>query len=185
MTAPLLPPPPPPPPGSPSWSPQTQPPPPPPPGGEVWSIEPATKRSRRRLWLVGGLVAVIVAGGVTLGLALTRSSPAKLQIHGSMSLLDTSGDGILVTGDKTCTGSGGYSDIQAGAEVVISDDKGATLAITHLTGGGGLRTSCVFSFATEVPAGKGFYGVTVSHRGTVKMSEAEVAYAAVSLGNES
>jgi hypothetical protein len=43
----------------------------------------------------------------------------------------------------------------------------------------------VFSFATEVPAGKGIYGVTVSHRGTVKMSEAEVAYAAVSLGNES
>jgi hypothetical protein len=135
------------------------------------------------MWLVGGLVAVIIAGGVTLGLALTTSAPAKLQIHGSMSLLDTSGDGILVTGDKTCTGSGGYSDIQAGAEVVISDDKGATLAITHLTGGGGLSVSCVFSFATEVPAGKGFYGVTVPHRGTVKMSEAEVTQAALSLGS--
>jgi hypothetical protein len=159
------------------------PPPPPPPGGGTWGVEPTPKRSRKRLWLVAALVAVVVAGGIAIGLAVTRSSAAKLQINGTMSLLDTSGDGIQVTGDKTCTGSGGYSDIQAGAEVVISDDKGATLAITHLTGGGGLSISCVFSFAAEVPAGKGFYGVTVSHRGTVKMSEAEVAHAAVSLGN--
>jgi len=100
-----------------------------------------------------------------------------------MSLVDTDGGGIQMTGDKTCAGSGGYSDIQAGAEVVISDDNGATLAITHLTGGSGLSTSCEFSIATKVPAGKGFYGVTVSHRGTVKMSEAEVTNAAVSLGN--
>ena len=66
MTAPPLPPPP---PGSPSWDATSS-------DGELWSVERAAKRSRKRLWLVGGLVAVIVAGGVTVGLALTSSSPA-------------------------------------------------------------------------------------------------------------
>jgi hypothetical protein len=52
-----------------------------------------------------------------------------------------------------------------------------------MTGGAGLGVSCVFSFSTEVPAGKSFYGVTVSHRGTIKFSEVEMAHASVTLGD--
>jgi hypothetical protein len=145
--------------------------------------EDAPKRSRKRLWLIGGIVAAVAVAGVTTGLVATSSSPAKLRVNGTMSLLDTDGSGIRAAGDKTCSGSGGYSDIQEGAEVVISDDQGATLVITHLTGGSGSSLACVFDFTAQVPAGKHFYGVTVSHRGTVKMTEAEVSHAAVSLGN--
>ena len=82
-----------------------------------------------------------------------------------------------------CKTTEGYSDIASGASVVISDDKANTLAITDL-GAGNFDANgvCVFDFTASVPAGKGFYGISVTHRGTVKFSEADVRHPALTLG---
>jgi len=146
--------------------------------------EPPTPAPRKRYWHPAMWIGVAVAAAVTAGLLITMTSgsgSATVTVHGTMTLTDSSGG---VTGETPCNGSGGYSDIADGAQVVISDDTGKTLTIVQLTGGVGFAgVSCVFDFTAKVPAGKSYYGVTVTHRGTVKMSEAELATAAVTLGN--
>jgi hypothetical protein len=42
-------------------------------------VPEAPKRSRKRLWLIGGIVAAVAVAGVTIGLIAT-SSPAKLSV---------------------------------------------------------------------------------------------------------
>ncbi|TQS29098.1 hypothetical protein [Microbispora sp. KK1-11] len=86
---------------------------------------------------------------------------------------------------QTCVMDGGYSDIRQGAQVVVSDEKGTTIAIGNLGEGTldlpnlqawGTR-SCVFPFLVKAPAGRRFYGVEVSHRGRLQYTEAQLAEA--------
>ena len=70
----------------------------------------------------------------------------------------------------------GYDDIAEGAQVVITDQFGATVAIGELEAGiismGG---TYLFQFTVrDVPPGKRFYGVEVSHRGRVQYDEAKL-----------
>ena len=92
-------------------------------------------------------------------------------------------DSATGTAGDLCSGTGGYDDIANGAEVVISDDTGHTLDITTLTAGSIVSSACDFKFESTIPAGKGFYGITVTHRGTVKFTETEMQNPALTLGN--
>ncbi|HEX4432838.1 MAG TPA: hypothetical protein VHZ96_26430 [Frankiaceae bacterium] len=107
------------------------------------------------------------------------SRPAPIQVAGTLTMAHVTGE---VQG-SSCQPGGGYHDIRPGAEVVISDDAGHTLAITQL-GQGQIDNSyrCRFKFAASVPAGKHFYGVEVTHRGVVKFAESELGHAALTLG---
>lgn len=115
----------------------------------------------------------------------THTAPSTVALVGSMSLTTaeswTSG-GHLNVGDR-CRSEAGYDDIAPGAEVVISDDAGRTLAITQL-GAGHISQgfNCRFPFRTRVPAGKGFYGIEVTHRGVIKFPERAIGHVVLTLG---
>lgn len=111
---------------------------------------------------------------------------ATFTAQGSVTLTDD--DGVFVNGDangpgRECTGTGGFDDIKAGAQVVVKDADGTTLATGNL--GEGATTNkanfadryetCEFEFRVAgVPEGQSFYGVEVSHRGELQKTEAEM-----------
>jgi hypothetical protein len=64
---------------------------------------------------------------------------------------------------------GGYNDIVAGAQVVIEDGTGSTLATTDLRGGTLGMHGCTFTFEADVLDAP-FYRITVTHRGAVTYS---------------
>lgn len=106
-------------------------------------------------------------------------------VVGTVTLTDPTGYTARTLGaGERCTGQDGYDDIAAGAGVVVADDAGRTLALGRLAGGrlSGSSFYCVFRFRVSVPAGLRFYGVTVSHRGTVKVAESDLGSVALSLG---
>lgn len=149
--------------------------------------------SNKRLFIVLGIVAVLIVGAVVGAIVATTggASGRKITVHGTMVLSDVEGftaddpntDSTSYGVTGPCHTTSGYTDIAEGTEVVISDDAGKTLSIGRL-GAGSFNSdgACSFPFTMTVPAGKRFY-ITVSHRGTVKMPEAEVTKAALSLGS--
>lgn len=153
---------------------------------------PATHRGNRRgrgpLIALGGAAILGIAALIYfLGSGSSGTGPggkSTIAVNGQMVLQDPSGftsDGT--TGDQ-CDGSGGYNDIDQGAEVVIADDRGTTLTITTLDAGT-VQTdgNCQFPFTASVPAGKGYYGITVTHRGTVKFPESDMSAPQLALGS--
>lgn len=123
-----------------------------------------------------------------------RSTPAALALA-AMILFACAPEPVTVTGTLTvpggyteagleggsgqlCAVDGGYADIRAGAQVVVTDDGGKTLVLGQL-GAGKLRLpdlehwgtrSCVFPFSVQAPGGHDFYGVEVTHRGVVRFT---------------
>lgn len=157
------------------------------------------QRHRPTGWIAAVVVALLVGagGGFAIGHS-TASGPNKpkapkaartVVVKGTFTLTDPTGftDDVAGGNDAAgdlCSGGVGYGDINSGTEVVISDDAGRTLQITSL-GQGSIDADggCAFPFSTTVPSGLKFYGITVSHRGTVKESEAELGSVALTLGN--
>lgn len=85
-----------------------------------------------------------------------------------------------------CFGKGGLSDLKGGAQVVITDAAGATVAVTSLRPGvldlSGAPYLCVLRFEASVPAGKGFYGVQIANRERVQYPEAQLGQIKLSVG---
>jgi hypothetical protein len=144
---------------------------------------------RRRTWPVyAGIAAALLTGVVALVVVLNRgggftvSGTMTLQMAG---LADTNlrSDGIACDGTSKAAG-GGYSDVATGVQVVISDSAGKTVAVGRLGSGATKGRFCVMPFTiANVPAGKGFYGVEVSHRGRLQYPEADLRHGlALTLG---
>ncbi len=77
-------------------------------------------------------------------------------------------------GASRCSGKGGYSDLEEGAAVNISDASGAQVAKGRLDTGENKQYACVFSFSVEdVPRDQKFYKVEVTRRGAVSYTEKE------------
>jgi len=160
---------------------------------------PPARRPSRLPALFAAVAILCLAGGVGIGYALPHShssasaKPSRtaasakgastIDVEGTLTLTTTS----LSVDDNGCSGTGGYDDIATGAQVVISDDSGKTLQIVSLGVGmpdnPDLTTSCSFTFTATVPAGKGFYGVEVTHRGVVKEPESAIATVSLTLGD--
>lgn len=119
--------------------------------------------------------------------------PKTLSVRGTLKLgpgdfIWDDGTGAALTG-PSCAGDGGFDDIAVGASVTVTDGSGTVVALgkvdtsnptdfdSDTTSAGGQRArGCNFTFTvTGVPPGKGFYGVEVSHRGAVKVAEADLA----------
>lgn len=74
-----------------------------------------------------------------------------------------------------CTTDGGYDDIRDGAQVLIINGAGETLAIGRLGPGEQVALRCEFSWVVnDVPRGEGFYGVQVAGRGGPQYSEQDM-----------
>lgn len=92
-------------------------------------------------------------------------------ISGTFSLFDTDlyGD----DGDP-CEGEGGYGDLNASTQVIVSNGEGDQLARTEL-GPGTLDTyTCEFEFEFEATEGEDSYLVEVGDRGTVSHTWTEL-----------
>jgi len=112
------------------------------------------------------------------------SAPAVFTITGSITL--GLGNFLWSSADNTCVGRGGYDDMKVGTQVVVTDPAGVTLAVGAISDGSPkigdrvdddgeeLADGCELSFFVDgVPAGKGIYGVEVSHRGRLQYPEAQ------------
>lgn len=129
---------------------------------------PPTSRPRKRaVWIAAAGTAVVLAAAAVSTFLLTRP-PGTFGVYGSIALSKQG------SSTNECTGSGGYSDIQQGAPVVIYDAAGKIVATGALNQGhvvsqigySGNVNSCVFDFTvSNVPANSAFYQVEVSHRG--------------------
>lgn len=152
-----------------------------PPAGEPvppqWHLPPAppkTGPSARQKWMIAGLVVAIIGVGLTVGgkLLLRHSDFTTV---GTVTFTSTSG-GMDGLGTK-CFGRAGYGDLIPGGAVDVTDNAGKTVAIGTITDNGTTvgSSTCVLPFTVSgVPAGKRFYGVTVTHRGVVQFTEAQM-----------
>jgi hypothetical protein len=113
-----------------------------------------------------------------------------IHVRGSFELTDT--DVYYSNIDFSafgCEGTGGYSDIGPGTEVVVKDNAGKVLTTTTLGSGSGSRYgfTCRFHFAFTVMDGaEGGYVVTVSDRGNLHYSASQLQIpgdVAVTLGS--
>lgn len=73
------------------------------------------------------------------------------------------------TDGGNCVLAGGYDDIQQGAQVTVKDQSGTIVGLGALDVGHIQTGRCVFGFGVDdLPEGKDFYTVEVSHRGELK-----------------
>jgi len=122
-----------------------------------------------------GTAAMLMSGGPvkTVAAKVAAVTASTLVVNGTLTLHDED----LSAGLDGCGGQGGYSDINAGADVTVTDGAGAIVGLGHLGSPDQVGSEdCSFPFSvSDVPAGKGFYGVEVSHRGSLKYAEADLA----------
>jgi hypothetical protein len=130
------------------------------------------------------LLVLVSLALVVLGCQPAASpTPLLHTITGSFTLTDTSSSpgivqGILEGSRVDCWGTGGYSDLTSGVSVTLKNQSGTILANTTLGTGQGSAHTCTFHFTlTQVPDDATFYVVTVSHRGDVSHSHAEMVSA--------
>ncbi|MFE2520423.1 hypothetical protein ACFXG9_34915 [Streptomyces mirabilis] len=97
-------------------------------------------------------------------------APAPFETDGTLTLAEV-GAG-LETGE-VCSGTGGYSDIDLGTQVNVTDADGTLVATGSLGLGEKTEDGCVFPFTVDdITPGSKFYTVEVSHRGGLTQTEA-------------
>jgi hypothetical protein len=130
--------------------------------------EPASitkPRSNRRWWVLAGLVLVVAGAGIGIGLSLGTGSSTET-VHGQLQLTDFN----LGSSSGPCSGSGGYSDLTQGAQILVENGAGATIATGTLGAGNHPAADpqgifCDFPFTVSVPANATFYQFKIGTRG--------------------
>lgn len=126
-------------------------------------------RSGRKRWLIAGfLIAAVAAAAIAVPVFGGGDAP-KHTISGTMRLTDNDR-----TFSTPCAGSGGYSDMQPGAGVTVTDGTGKILAIGELGVSAGASHFCVFGFHVDDVPKADFYKIEVSHRGAITYSFARL-----------
>jgi len=112
-----------------------------------------------------GVIAVIVAGGILL-----QQTPTKT-VTGALALQDGETTSGLSVND-VCSGNGGFDDIEDGAQGVLEDGDGSTLATAWLSAGTFDGLACVFHFAFDGVPKSDFYTLRIGHttRGDLRYS---------------
>jgi len=126
--------------------------------------------------LVFAVMALGLAGLAVLG---TRSSAGSavprartgLRLAGTFTLFSSSQPQA-----KPCASRPGYSDIAAGAPVVVRDERGVTVATAPLSSGTSepSRRGCVFRFRIQPLPVAAAYTVSVGRRGGLRYSYADL-----------
>ncbi|WP_166390346.1 hypothetical protein [Nocardioides ochotonae] len=140
-----------------------------------------------RPWIVALAVATALslaacgegeeAGGAA---PAAEAEPESFTARGSLKL--TSGS-VERAGD-VCYGSDGFDDIAGGAQVVVRDAAGESVALGELDEGTPAgAVQCVFTFAVrDVPAGDSVYSAEVAGRGEVSFTPDEAFALTLTLG---
>ncbi|MFE9538968.1 hypothetical protein [Streptomyces sp. NPDC006691] len=128
-------------------------------------------------WLTVSLI-----GGVTVGAkgdspskavtAEETKAPEPFDTDGTITLTDVGAD---LEDGQPCSGTGGYSDMDFGTQVNVTDAAGTLVATSSLGLGEKTEAGCTFSFTVdEITPGSKFYTVEVSHRGGLTQTEDEL-----------
>jgi hypothetical protein len=137
----------------------------------------SSQRGLRRIWLALGVVifVAVIAAAAVVALAGSGSLTPHHTITGTFELLatDQTFPSITVAG-STCRGTGGYADIDTGAQVTLKDGDGKILGTTQLSDGTGSVTSCTFMFSIADVPEVSFYSIEISRRGAVTNSLAQM-----------
>ncbi len=173
-------------------------------------VPPGPPAPRKGRWLIPALVFAVALAGGGLFLALrianereeaSQAGPAMviptmtsaaapsptpvaetISVMGYVLLLD---DNAKWKDGQPCSGDGGFQDMRAGADVVVKDASGATVALGALLDGKGFKrdsgaVACQFSFPPlDVASDSAFFEVSVSHRDGVRYSRADLADAGI------
>jgi hypothetical protein len=144
--------------------------------------KPKRRRSRTALLLVAGAIAAAGLGIAAVAASALVVGPKVGEAVEESSTFDIAGYFELVdedvhVGGGTCKGVGGYSDISNGAQVIVTDAAGQTVALGQITDGfNNYPGHCRFKVVVRgVPKGSDFYGIEVTHRGRVQFSAADIA----------
>jgi hypothetical protein len=136
---------------------------------------------------LGGTVIILATrGGSAKPAAATSAVPSNLAIMLlTFTLADSSG--VLNEDDVHCSGMSGYSDITAGAQVTVTDERGTVIGAGvlpegTLIGSGAIRKCQYKVTITDLPRGRQFYGVTIGHRGTTQFTEGQLSNVDLELG---
>lgn len=111
---------------------------------------------------------------ILLALLLTGCGTPAVAAHDISGSLDLSGSDSFSTSGANCSGDGGYSDIDEGAQVTVKDQAGALIATGALKAGVADGSTCTFPFTVKAVPDATFYSVEVSHRGALNYSSAQM-----------
>lgn len=150
---------------------------------------------RTALAFAGMTFALAACGAEAERTTAEPSEPVTFDVAGTFSLIDADGvyvdsaqveeddlDGEMYYPEGTeCSGLGGYSDIRAGAQVVIRDAQGRQVALGALSSGSlgeaafdGAVLICDFEFVVAgVPDTDEIYSVEVTHRGEISFKKSQ------------
>lgn len=81
----------------------------------------------------------------------------------------------------SCTGAGGYSDVNPGTPVTVKNGKGEILTTSYLEPGKGGRYMCTFGITFQVTEGHDQYVVSVGRRGELSFTFDQLKANGVSL----
>lgn len=141
--------------------------------------EPPEPSGRPRWFLpviVGAGVIVLAIIVVIVVLIVNAVTPHAFATGGTLSVSATGIVGGTQDGDE-CHTTGGFTDIETGAQIVVTDDQGKTVAVGELGGGkvAAEGLACQFPFTIkDIPAGSKFYKVEISHRGGPQYTERQL-----------
>ncbi|MGW3667409.1 hypothetical protein [Streptomyces sp. NPDC005141] len=123
--------------------------------------------------LIGGDTVGTKGGSPSKAATAEETKPPEpFDTDGTITLTDVGAD--LEDGEP-CSGTGGYSDIDFGAQVNVTDAAGTLVATSSLGLGEKTEAGCAFAFTVdEITPGSKFYTVEVSHRGGLTQTEAEL-----------
>lgn len=146
---------------------------------DIPAPEPPAKATRPQ-WFVPVLVAsgvvVLAILAVATVLIVNAATPHTFATSGTLSISATGYDGGTNDGDA-CHTTGGFTDIQPGAQVVVTDDTGKTVAVGELGDGKVVSAGLACQFPlkiSDIPAGAKFYKVEISHRTGPEYTEKEL-----------
>ena len=144
---------------------------------ELGAVEPGGRVtvSRRGIIMVTVLAVVVVGVAAAAWALVGRATESTHTITGDMTLVDLDEFLLLDDGDS-CSGSGGYGDIDAGTTVNVKDQSGTLIGSGSL-GPGKARSklsACVFPFEIEGVKDAKFFQVEVSRRGGLSYSKADM-----------
>ena len=130
---------------------------------------PPVRRSHPDVLAALVLGALVVSGWAIVG------GVEEHTLSGTVTVVDADVLGLEL-GDE-CFGDGGYDDLNAGAQVVVADEKGTTLSTGRLSSGAYDGLGCVFSFELADVTRAPFYALSVAgeNRGELQYSYDELA----------
>lgn len=108
----------------------------------------------------------------------TVTTPDTLSAAGTIRVRATPPDERVEGGP--CIAAPGYDDIAEGADVTVTDDRGATVGTSQLRSGtlkfiDNGNVWCSFTFIVRgIPAGKKFYALTAGQRDPEQLTEADL-----------